>query len=438
MTGRLGDVFAEIGAAAPGVRISDDLWRRGRRRRRRRIGAAAASLILLAALVWLPFQRREPHQPAGDGKPVLPTAVANPHLWQTRFADSANGPAKLVFFSDNSLNLEPVAVVVGRDDSYRLIYKNPGEELGYLSPDGRYLLRRSLLDLSTGQTRELSRPLPFGRWVWSADNRFALVVYDNDDDVISYGPNNEQINNPAKPDDIGLLDVATGEVRILRTEDADQWRGSISPDGTRVAVTVGRETGPQRILILNTATGAIERALQLTDQQMLAGDAAWSPDGKSLVLLRIEQGCLWWLCGEGEAAAVRWHLQFFDPATGAVTDERTTGRTGLPEELLGWRDGAPVLVINTPEVEDCRIVEVAGAELRRLPLDTDGRGCPIIPRDLLEHAALGGPAIKPSFLSPVMLMPPMLMVLLTVGVVIRRRRWPTADPPPPAGHTEAD
>ncbi|GFJ96128.1 hypothetical protein [Phytohabitans rumicis] len=194
MTTRLSQALADAAELAVRVPVPDDLWRRGRRsRRRRRAAAALACLVLAAAVAWLPVRAGTAPEPVGAGPEVLPSAVADPHLWQQTFVGDPNGPAKLVFTTGHSLNLETAVVLIGTDDSYRLIYLPPGGEPGSLSPDGRWLLRHDLLDLATGETRGLERRLTgYLPAVWAADSRTALGVVGGDGGT-SYGPDGKEI-----------------------------------------------------------------------------------------------------------------------------------------------------------------------------------------------------------------------------------------------------
>ncbi|MEV6970437.1 hypothetical protein AB0M47_35555 [Hamadaea sp. NPDC051192] len=393
MTTRLAQALHDAAGTAPGVRLPDDLWRRGRRtRRRRRIVASILCLLVLAGLAWLPVRGHTDTGFAGGGPDVLPKSVAAPYLWQQTFDADPNGPVKLAFTTGHSLNFETAVVLVGRDDSYRLIYLAPGQDVGSLSPDGRYLLRHNLLDLTTGEVHMVSEPI----WslsltpVWAPDSRTAVAVIDRDDGVITYGPNNEQLNDPSHPDDIVLVDVATGKLRTLLTADTDAaWGASFSPDGRRIAMVLGKEGKDYRFVVVDVATGELQVELPLSDRQLLAGPAAFSPDGSSVLLAYGEQ-CSWWqYCGNQT-----FHLQRVDLADRRIADEtaRFTGRPGL----VAWRDEAPILTATDVATDSCQAIHLTPGQAKRLPLAVAGHGCGDWARDLLEHGRLDGPAIAPS------------------------------------------
>ncbi|NUO59494.1 MAG: hypothetical protein HOV78_22770 [Hamadaea sp.] len=393
MTTRLAQALHDAAETAPGVRLPDDLWRRGRRtRRRRRITAGALCLLIIAGLAWFPVRGRTETGFAGGGPDVLPKSVAEPYLWQQTFDAAPNGPVKLAFTTGHSLNFETAVVLVGRDDSYRLIYLNPGQDMGSLSPDGRYLLRQNLLDLTTGQVRMLSQPI----WamnltpVWAPDSRTAVAVIDRDDGVLTYGPNNEQLNDPSHPDDVVLVDVTTGKLRTLLTADTDDaWGASFSPDGRRIAMVLGKEGKDYRFVVVDVATGAVQEELPLSDRQRLAGPAAFSPDGAS-VLLAYGERCGWWLyCGDQT-----FHLQRLDLASRRITDE-SAWFTGWPD-VVAWRDGSPILQTSDDADSTCRSIILTPGRARQLPITVGRHGCGTWARDLLEHGRLDGPAIGPS------------------------------------------
>ncbi|MFD0596743.1 WD40 repeat domain-containing protein [Catellatospora coxensis] len=242
--------------------------------------------------MWLPSPNVTGSQFAGTDDRTLPAWAAQPYLWQQTFSEDPNGPAKLVFETGHSLDLDTSLVVVGRDDSFRLVYLDPGELMGSLSPDGRYLLGDNLVDLVTGQSRKLS-PAVSSHWpaVWSPDSQSAVAVIGQDDVVPTTGPNGERINDSTRLDNIVIVSVPDGSLRVVHVAEADVFRAAFSPDGTRVAIAVGRDAQNKELLILDVATGAVQRAVSLGERQQIAGSAAWSPDGNRLILTFIE-GCL--------------------------------------------------------------------------------------------------------------------------------------------------
>ncbi|MBB5867044.1 hypothetical protein F4553_000423 [Allocatelliglobosispora scoriae] len=399
MTTALRRALVDLSGEAPSVRMPD-LWRRGRRiRRRRRAVGILTCLLVGAAAMWLPSPTATGSQFAATDDRTLPAWVAQPYLWQQTFGADPHGPAKLVFETGHSLDLETSLVVVGRDDSFRLIYRDPGEWTGSLSPDGRYLLGGSLVDLVTGQSRTLS-PAVSSQWpvVWSPDSRSAVAVVGQDDVVPTTGPDGERINDPTRLDNIVIVSVPDGSPRVVHVAEAGAFRAAFSPDGSRLAITVGRDAQDQELLVIDVATGAVQRRAPLSEQQQIAGAAAWSLDGNHLVLTFAEGCPAPTSCDESapdRPAPHRFHLQHLDVDTGTVTDEADRGRSGQPS-LIAWRQGAPVLSVTDTD-GSCAIVRLPdGRSPETLPLRSAGYGCPSYPRDALEQWTLDGPPLAPS------------------------------------------
>lgn len=401
MTTTLHQTLIDLAGDAPNVRSPEDLWRRGRSiRRRRRAAGILAGLLMAVIAIWLPWPNPTSTQVAGSDARTLPAWVAQPYLWQQTFSADPNGPAKVVFETGHSLDLETSLVVVGQDDSFRLIYRDPGDWLGSLSPDGRYLLGDNLVDLTTGRSRRL-HPAVSANWpvVWSPDSHSAVAVISQDDVVPTTGPNGERINDPTRLDNIVIVSVPDGSQRVVHVAEAGVFGATFSPDGTRLAITVGRDAQDRKLLILDVATGAVQRALPIGERQQIAGSAAWSPDGRHLILTFTE-GCLTSTsCEEptpDQSAPQRFHLQRLDVDTGTITDEAVRGRPGQPK-LIAWRQGAPVLSVINDVENSCAIVRLPdGQSPETLPLRAAGYGCPSYPRNALEQWTLDGPRLTPS------------------------------------------
>ena len=427
MTSRLTEALTATAEEAPPVPPADRLWRRGRRsRRRRRTAAALACLLLAAAVVWLPPAGSSTPDAGGTGPQVLPADVARPYLWQRTFEGDPNGPVKLVFTTGHSLNLETAAVLVGQDDSYRLIYLAPGGDAGSPSPDGRWLLHRELLDLTTGKTRGLERPLNgHSPPVWAPDGQTAAGWIGPD--TISYG--NDGLPIPGQDAEIVLVDVATGAVRpIARVPGGSTWSVAFSPSGDRIAVQYAGADPTGQLLILDTATGQTLRTVRLSDRQRLAGPAAWMLGGSHIVLA-LGEACPWTAMCPDQT----WRLQWLAVDTAEITDEAVRGQPGSPS-LVAWRDGEPVVQRSSADGFRCETIALTGSGARRLPLAVDGDRCADYARDLLERGVLGGPAIGPSVWQAQWwaYVPPALLVLLLTLIARRalsRRRSPVIKAP---------
>ncbi|MEJ3747540.1 hypothetical protein WEI85_30155 [Actinomycetes bacterium KLBMP 9797] len=419
MTTRLAQALIAAAELAPPVPAPDELWRHGRRRRRRRRTAAAlACLLLVAALAWAPVRSRSDLGFAGTGAAVLPATVAEPHLWQRTVDGDAHGPVKLAFGTGHSLNFETALVLIGADDSYRLDYLSPGEEPGVLSPDGRWLLGQHLRDLTTGDTRELDRPLTgYVPAVWAPDSRTAVGIIMPDGGGTSYGPDGAELDGP--DDEIILVDVASGTARTIATvPDAAMWRAAFSPDGGRLAIHAWFPDKNSALTILDMRGTDPPRMVNLTARQRLAGPAAWTPDGNQILLV-ADDGCAQ---GRDQCADPTWHVQRVDVATGTISDETARARPGTPT-VVAWRDGEPIVQVQRSyDALRCDTVALTATDARTLPLTVAGNGCANYARDLLEEGTLGGPGIGPAFWQAQWwAYSPVVALLVGLLLIVRRR-----------------
>lgn len=396
----------DLAQRAPTPRLGGDgLWHHGRRlRRRRQTTGAAAALLVLATLAipsWL-ATRPDSLGPSQSDSVTAPSSVDRPYFWQATVDVNPNGPAKLIFMHNHNIGFEGGPVIIGLDDSYRVLIGSPDDEVGEVSPNGRYLVHRrqgkaELLDTITGKSRVLDPGSPFHQALgWSRDSSQLLLMLQHDELSVTYGPD-DQPSDPSRADNIVLYDMVTGAKRHLLTTHTYAVAGGFSPDGSRLALTVGKEGGAQRLLILDAQTGATEREVPLTTKQKLLGPVPWTPDGKA-VTLAVTSGCGWFGCrSQTDIDARRWHLQYVDVATGEITDEAARGRTGTPERLVGWRDDNPIMVNAGHQGYEPTLIRVTpdgGMEtLLRTPV---GARSLRVPQDVAEQATFGGPNISPS------------------------------------------
>jgi len=401
MTARLANALTEIASQAPEIPTRDDLWQRGRRRRRgRRVRAAALScLAAVLAGVLLVVPGRAPAQHIGDGGLTLPASVAEPYLWQPKVSASPNGPAMLVFTTQRSINLESAYVVVGRDGSYRIVYESPSDDVGSLSPDGRYLLGTALLDLETGRKRAIPLDLRYADWFWAPDSRHAVGITRHDPTVPAYGTDGQPISDSGHLSDIVVDDVQTGVSRVLAVRDIADPMVAVAPDGTRVAVVTGWFDSPHRLLILDLGTGRVLLDNLLADDLTLAGPAAWTPDSSQLLLggSVATQSCDSAPCRNNRptGAGLPWRVQRISAASGVVVEDGAFTVTGV-RGVIGWRGGAPVVQVYVDTTCHLAVVTGSGTE-QELPLRTPGGRCAAIPADILDQANFGGPGIGPAF-----------------------------------------
>ncbi|MFF0470735.1 hypothetical protein ACFYPX_25290 [Micromonospora zamorensis] len=383
---------------------------------------------------------------AGSAAGVVPTRVHDPWLWQATVGQRPAGPAALLFFTDRTRYFESTGVLVDRDGAYRLIPIRIGEGHGLLSPDGRHYLRPDsgeLLDLTTGRQR---RTMSTGVYpmAWSSDGQQVLGTRSNDDSVISYGPDNQQLNDPEKPDDLLVVDPFRGTERTLdvgtfATHAAAAW----SRGGGLVAVTGSPDVPAQlaerqRLVVVDPAGGGTRWQVDLGDRRILAGPAAWHPDGRRLALLAFD-GCAGLRCTSEQAAARTWRIEFLDTATGQAVGQALPAGTSV-SGIIGWRGDDPILrYVSETEADTDRQAFLAALSPdggREVLVTTPvGSTDLMVPGDLLTRAAFGGPEPRPSpFAAPLWVYLALAVpTLLAITLVVRRtRRRRAAMGPAPA------
>ncbi|MFG2045631.1 hypothetical protein [Dactylosporangium sp. NPDC048998] len=384
MTPVLRSVLADLAEQSRPLSGRDDLWRRGRRlRRRRRLTAAAGGLLALSALlafVALPpgwNGAPGPVRVADGGNVVLPRSFGTAWPWQELAGRSPNGPAMFLYVDTFSrLALTP-ATVIGQDGSYRGITVAGSQRL---SPDGRLLARKDrIIDLTSGQAVRLTAYEHSSVQVLDWSPRSTEVLMFVDADPAGADP-------AARQDRIVVVDAATGRARTVHAAGVDpatpDSEGMFSPDGTSIALVLRKSAGPQRVTILDAADGAVRAELPLTDRQRVAG---WNAGGTGLVLLAGEV-CDWSSCARDQPSyqrmleargRQRWHLQFADPVTGTVTDERRAGRTGWPNRLVGWHGRDSFWIMDDHSIdavrpgEPAKVLTVADGQVQQLDVADD-------------------------------------------------------------------
>ncbi|WP_146247371.1 TolB family protein [Micromonospora arborensis] len=399
---------------------------------------AIATFIAAAAIIFVAVQT--PGWLAGrrDTAPadVVPSRVQDPWLWQATVGQHPVGPASMLFFTAHTRYFESTGVVVGRDGGYRLLPINLAEAPGLLSPDGRWYLRPgvgSLVDLRTGDERRTHQP-GLNPLAWSPDGKLVLASKSNDDDVITYGPDNQQLNDPSKPDDLLTFDPRAGTQRVLPVGTfASHTSGAWSPDGSLLAVVGSPDPAAeiaerQRLVVADPAGGGVRWQVDLGERRMLAGRGAWSPDGRRIALLAYD-GCPTMRCADtAELLRRSWRIEFLDAATGNPVGDALPV-PGSAVELIGWQNGDPVVERQSPEADhekrrtDLAAIGVRGQE-RVLLTAPNGVSDIEVPGDLLNRAAFGGPEPRPSpFAAPPWLYAVLAVPLLfAVLALVRRQR----------------
>ncbi|MEO3769460.1 hypothetical protein [Micromonospora sp. B9E7] len=405
--------------------------------RRLRRGAAVGVALALAALNAPAATAETATSTAGtstaaDG--TVPIRVHQPWLWQATVEQRPTGPAALVFFTSRTRFLESTGVLIGQDGGYRLIPLHVAEDHGLLSPDGRHYLRPSgeLLDLTSGQQH---RPIHTGMrpLAWSPDGQRVLSTRSNDDEVISFGPDNQQLNNPEKPDDLLVLDPYRGtEQAVAVGTFAAHAAAAWSPGGDLAAVAGWADEAAliaerQRLVVVDPTNGSRRWQVELGDRRMLAGPAAWQPDGRRIALLAFD-GCAGLGCTADQTAARTLRIEFLDAATGQAVGQPLPVSASTTE-IVGWRGGDPVVKqsIGADRDEDRRAVLAAlspGGGREVLVTGPPGSTDLAVPGELLARAAFGGPERRPSpFAAPLWVYLTLAVpTLLAVAVVVRRLR----------------
>ncbi|MEH1011654.1 hypothetical protein V6U90_00780 [Micromonospora sp. CPCC 206060] len=406
-----------------------------------------AALVLLAAAAIAPDWLARTAGATATGQPAAPSRLHDPWFWQATVGQRPVGPATVLFFTDRTRYFESTGVMVGRRGGYRLLPVDVGEGQGMLSPDGRLYLRPGsgvVVDLATGEERRAG-PAGFRPLAWSPRGVELLGTRDNDDSVITYGPDNRSVDDPARPDDLLTVDLHTGRTRVVPADTfASHAAASWSPDARLIVVAgaVGPGDGDrQRVSVVDPSTGTVRWSRDLDGRYRLGGRAAWSPDGSRIALLGHE-GCAGDACPPDAVAARQWRIGYLDAHTGAPLGP-SLPLDGWPKEVVGWRAGTEPVLTRVPEGE----VRVEGGHLVVVAVRGDGRAETLLdspagvtgielPDVVLARSAFGGGDPRPSvFAAPLwcyllVATPPLLLV----GWLIRSRRATGT----PSGGTRAD
>jgi dipeptidyl aminopeptidase/acylaminoacyl peptidase len=134
---------------------------------------------------------------------------------------------------------------------------------------------------------------------------------------------------------LALVDVATGDLRIVSPVDLYVYEFDVSPDGTRVAFTAAPGPGDNnwyiaKLYALDLKTGA---AQLLHRPKWQIASPRWSPDGASVAFV---EGLM---SDEGSTGGD----VFLIPAAGGTARNLTPGRPSSPA-WIGWRKSGMVLI----------------------------------------------------------------------------------------------
>ncbi|MCW2737285.1 hypothetical protein [Nocardioides sp.] len=295
--------------------------------------------------------------PAGPGPASLPEQLASySHLTGSV---SSSPPGAAVALYQHGFGVEfmdfPQAVVLGAGgDVYRRVDAAEGragtETQGdpapmLLSPDGTKVAVGDhvtdepdvvVVDLVTGATS--SHPLPTGRSVvpvaWSSDGRTLAHL-------LSPAPTSPYSGGRITGD-VGLLDLSDGSTTVL--EERTAVAAAFAPDGSELAVE--RTGTADRISVVDLSTGA-RRSVEADG--VLAGPAAWSPDGRLLATTTTRPDIA---PAGGESPGTPTGLAFVD-ATGGGADVPAPLQLPLsgPGRVLGWGGPEEVVVLLDPATD---------------------------------------------------------------------------------------
>ncbi len=348
-----------------------------------RPSAVAAAVLGIALVVALfPLGGRTPAT-TDPGQPAsIPSRLASYSYLTGDVASSPPGRSVALFqhgFGVEFLDF-PQAVVMGADaDVYRRVdaaEARGGSEIQgdpgpmRLSPDGTLVAvgdydasppDLALVDLNTGDVEVTAVAgglsiIPLG---WSPDS-LHVAYLSTPEEVYPY-------SGYAITGNIGLLDLATGESRLIQGVD-DAREVAYSPDGTELAIhrilpdDFSRENldGTPRMgggsIDIFGMNDQLLRSIELPADQYLSGSNAWSPDGALLATGVQSWGCDQlngsWDEGEWLDCLDQAEALFFVDATGRgepVPAPLTAGLVGA-EDVLGWTSANELLVMD--DVED--------------------------------------------------------------------------------------
>lgn len=317
--------------------------------------------------------------PTAGATSAVPEQMAGySHLTGT-VSSSPPGPAVALWqhgYGVELLDLPQAVVLGGGGASYRRVdvaEERAGSETQgdpapmLLSPDGTRVAVGDhdtdrpdvvVVDLATGGTTR--RDLPAGRSVvpvaWSADGTtLASIVTAEATNPYSGG----RITG-----DLALLDLRDDRAEVLGL-DGSVAAAAFSPDGSELAV---ERSGALSVVDLDDGD---ERPLDADG--VLAGPAAWSPDGRMLAVTTVDASA----APPGvDAPGTPTGLAFVDPTgrDGAVPDPLTLDLTG-PGRVLGWAGPAEVVTVLAvagadpccgPDAQTLSGVPLDGAEPRTL------------------------------------------------------------------------
>ena len=105
-----------------------------------------------------------------------------------------------------------------------------------------------------------------------------------------------------------ILNLKTGEDRVLPTADGTVWNAAFSPDGNRIVYTLQTDTDAQVIVANRDGSNPV----QLTFEQQYAFHPSFSPDGSKIVYSRLSERQLVLMNADGSDAKVVAESESYD------------------------------------------------------------------------------------------------------------------------------
>ncbi len=328
----LAEVLREAADAVAAYDVLDAAIAEGRRRRRWSASVSALGVVAVLALVaaiLLPASVREEDAAEPPGVPSIPERIGPPALFTRDAAPNPPGPASVIFSGYRG----KLVVVGATADRYRIVAEDA--KAGWdalLSPAGDQVAYSSgreigVVDLEYGGTRayapEESTVDEFAPEVWLPDAS-SLVVLET---TYADDPTTQGIRRR-----LSIMDLDSGALEPFAEATwpiaTPGFAVAVSPDGSRIAYQFS-----DFVTILDRATGAKTRWDLESHDLVLAGRAAWAPDGSLTLLHRVT-------ASNGRA----WEFRMVDPATGSERAVRPAMRDQTVVRLIGWSGDDPVVV----------------------------------------------------------------------------------------------
>lgn len=285
----------------------------------------------------------EPDRPDPGDDYSVPRELAGYSYLTGSVSASPPGPAVVLFQHGYGVEFldYPQAVVLGAGgDTYRRVdvaeARAGGETQGdpapmLLSPDGTRVAVGDhdtddpnvvVVDLTTGEST--THPLPQGRSVisaaWSNDGQSLAIL-------LSSEPTNPYSGGRITGD-IGVLDLTTDETEVL--DEGTATAAAFSPDGTELAVERS-DDGDTTLSVVDLVSGSRR---EVPADGLLAGAAAWSPDGRLLAITTVKPSGA---PAGVDDAGIPTGLAFVDATGGGGrTPEPVSLDLFGPGRVLGW------------------------------------------------------------------------------------------------------